>query len=669
VVAEATGRSEEDVMADLLDDGVVNFSNRKEEKNLVEQLKEAAELITTVQAINKEVASNSVLNGGKNKTEVAVETTLEGDIVDRAIESIQRKSERIKKLLVTLTPLLLIITGGSLDALGIIELTGDESNDDDHYDTSWDMVWGCTAWDADNYDAMATEDDGSCYWDNGPDEIWGCMNSNADNFNPNANRDDGSCYYEPDPCENLQVIQTQDPSFRLIGESNNAEVIFYLKHNKGPECDGTVLVDVMISLYLDNGYQDTLEFGVEGPFSITGNPQHEFGVRHGMLNGLGDGEWSVETRWKLGNGPENCCVMSSTIEIGEPEPETECDAELINPNAELTSDEEGILMSVDIYIGEEFNCDDYTFELYFRIYENGQLHEEGYFQEPGTIAEPDRGDYRYVEFNDLPPNEYSMSIHLYLPDSPWHNDNLVSEVWFDETLEVPEEEEPCDAQVNNHYRGHENNDPNSTTMVVAFLVTPDESCGTIDWTIELYQNGYEANYTRTGSVSGGTEGVSQTFEDMTAGTWIPRITLTHEGVQVEQVQFWALDIVEQEPEPCEINLWGITFASNSTHAQVAYDLDCGQEDNNLPGYNVTVQFLVYEVNGTNSGSNATGPITWLESTHYIQGWIEDVRYLTLANFTESNATYYDFYWYATWTDADGEVKYIERTWLNRELNT
>ena len=225
--------------------------------------------------------------------------------------------------------------------------------------------------------------------------------------------------------------------FQTVGESDrNTEVVFFLHHNGGPDCDGNVYVDVMISLYLNGAYQTTLDFGDEGPFSITGNPQHEFGVRHGMLNGLGNGEWSVETRWKLGNGPENCCVVSSTIEIGEPEPETECDAELINPNAELTSDEEGILMSVDIYIDDEFNCDDYTFELYFRIYENGQLHEEGYFHEPGTIAEPDRGDYRYVEFNDLPPNEYSMSIHLYLPDSAWHNDNLVSEVWFDETLEV-----------------------------------------------------------------------------------------------------------------------------------------------------------------------------------------------------------------------------------------
>ena len=576
MVAEATGRSEEDVMADLLDDGVVNFSNRKEEKNLVEQLKEAAELITTVQAINKEVAGNTVLNGGKNKTEVAVETTLEGDIVDRAIESIQRKSERIKKLLVTLTPLLLIITGGSLDALGIIELTGDESDDDDHYDPSWDMVWGCTAWDADNYDAMATEDDGSCYWDDGPDEIWGCMDSNADNFNPDANRDDGSCYYEPDPCENLQVIQTQDPEFRTIGDSNNAEVIFYLKHNKGPECDGTVFVEVMISLFYNDAFQNTLEFGQGGSHSVTGNPQSQFEVRDGMFNGLGEGSWKVETRWKLGNGLENCCVMSDSIEISEPEPEP-------------------------VYGCTDIEADNYNDE-----------------------ATDDDGSCEY------PPE----------PD--------------------------CDAEVHNHYRGHENNDPNSTTMIVAFYLEPDESCGTVEWQIELYQAGYAANYTRSGSVSGGAESISQTFNDMAPGTWIPRITLEHEGVQVEQVHFWSLDIVEPEPTPCEINLYDIAFGTNSTHASVAYDIDCGY-GSEVGGFNVSVQFLVYDVNGTSTG-NGSGPITFETDLHYIEGYVEDVHTLTLTNFTSSNATNYDFYWYAIWIDADGEQQLIEIKWLNRELN-
>ncbi len=45
---------------------------------------------------------------------------------------------------------------------------------------------GCTNPLADNYDAEATEDDGSC-------EYSGCTDPNADNFNPQATIDDGSC--------------------------------------------------------------------------------------------------------------------------------------------------------------------------------------------------------------------------------------------------------------------------------------------------------------------------------------------------------------------------------------------------------------------------------------------------------------------------------------------
>ena len=95
MLAEATGRSESDIRADLEDDGVLNESNK--ENDLVSQLREAAELITTVQQVSKKVADNTVLNGGENKTNVEVETTLEGDIVDRAIDSVERKVEKIKK--------------------------------------------------------------------------------------------------------------------------------------------------------------------------------------------------------------------------------------------------------------------------------------------------------------------------------------------------------------------------------------------------------------------------------------------------------------------------------------------------------------------------------------------------------------------------------------------
>ena len=118
VIAEATGRSVEAIIEDLLDDGVVNLSNEDKQTDLVAQLKEAAELITTVQSISQEVSENTVLNGGENKTDVVVETTLEGDVVDRAIESLQNKADNIKKLVITLAPIFLLLTGGSMEAFG-----------------------------------------------------------------------------------------------------------------------------------------------------------------------------------------------------------------------------------------------------------------------------------------------------------------------------------------------------------------------------------------------------------------------------------------------------------------------------------------------------------------------------------------------------------------------
>ena len=61
IIAEATGRTKEAVLEDLLDDGIVNLSNEeKKDASLVEQLKEAAELIATVQNINKQVSDNTV---------------------------------------------------------------------------------------------------------------------------------------------------------------------------------------------------------------------------------------------------------------------------------------------------------------------------------------------------------------------------------------------------------------------------------------------------------------------------------------------------------------------------------------------------------------------------------------------------------------------------------
>ena len=60
-------------------------------------------------------------------------------------------------------------------------------------------IYGCTDATATNFDATATEDDGSCEYP--PEPILGCMDDTATNFDANATQDDGSCQYATDPVD------------------------------------------------------------------------------------------------------------------------------------------------------------------------------------------------------------------------------------------------------------------------------------------------------------------------------------------------------------------------------------------------------------------------------------------------------------------------------------
>ena len=62
-------------------------------------------------------------------------------------------------------------------------------------------IYGCTDSTATNFDASATEDDGSCEYP--PEPILGCTDSTATNFDAEATQDDGSCQYETDPCADV----------------------------------------------------------------------------------------------------------------------------------------------------------------------------------------------------------------------------------------------------------------------------------------------------------------------------------------------------------------------------------------------------------------------------------------------------------------------------------
>ena len=510
VVAEATGRSVDAVIDDLMDDGIVNLSNEEnKEKNLVEQLKEAAELITTVQSISQEVSENTVLNGGENSTEVKVETTLEGDIVDRAIESLQKKADNIKKLGLTLVPIFLLITGGSMEAIGLIDLMPTEVNGGED---GCDPMWGYDEYgylDGNNLEVRFTFQD--------------YMNCGIEHF--------GGHFI-------IKLFESGDETEQVF--INNIDFIDYIS--------------------------------IEYTFMELEGGDYTYGVEFHVVE-CEDGLCEHGDEYYL---PTSNDYYIEVVEV------IGCDAYLINEQAYLLeSDPEKVQISADVaLVEEENNCDSEQFEITWRLYQGDVVKYEHKTYENGIVTDPDGADYTNHIWDFVDEGTYTPKVILKL------NGEILDEKWISHSIN--REAEPiygCTDDSATNYDSLADNDDGSCEY-------PSE-------------------------------------------------------------------------ETCEINLYYIMLQTNSTHATVAYDLDCGYQENELDGYNVSVQFLVYEVNSTNNTSPA---IVWDTTLHYIKGWEYDNYSLILTNFTSNNTTHYDFYWYATWTNADGDMQFIERKWLNRELS-
>lgn len=431
-LAELTGRKKADVIADLLDDGQLNLSA-----------------------------------GGDSESK---------DFLDVA----QEKAEKLKTLLITIAPIIALLSGIGLEGLGVLDVTdwgsdsvwddGDPHNEPPYIEND---IWGCTAWDAENFNPNANRDDGSCYWDNSPPPVYGCMDYNAENFDDQATEDDGSCYYPPaDPCEGATVEASQDPKFRWIGQQEgNAEVVFYLYHTGSSECE--FQVEVMISLYHDNGYQLTIEFDESGIRVVNDDYNGEFEIRNGRLNNLGEGEWSVETRWRIVGEPENCCIMSDKLTIEpepEPEPETHCDEGDVSMSgfwSVVRPDNTSVRVSfkVDIADGEEVDCTQSFFEIEVRLENSGQV-----LAGPTNLSELISENSREftVVFEDLQPGDHAPGVWVR------YQGELVAQNWL-WTVTVPEPEVECAIDFYDYFLSYQDNN----TEALQFYSDPDEinGCG------------------------------------------------------------------------------------------------------------------------------------------------------------------------------------------------
>ena len=428
-LSELTGRSKADVIADLLDDGQLNQSAGTDMKP-------------------------------------------DKDFLDLA----QEKAEKLKTLLITIAPIIALLSGFGLEAIGVLDVTdwGEDSvwegdpNDPHQYEQEY---WGCMAWDAENYDPMANRDDGSCNF--AAQVIQGCMDQGAENYDSAATEDDGSCQYPSDPCEGVTAEQYQVPDFQWqMMYPNDAEIVYYLRHN-GPD-DCWLEADVMISLYADGGYQNSLEFG-NFQNTISNDPSGSFTVQDQIFDGLGEAEWSVETRWRIGNGAEECCEQSETItNVPEENPPTAGLSMLYITDI----DDAGLAAQFELQAdaSQDWESD---LIIKWRVWLNGT--EQTHLEIQTYLDMPNADDFEFQQQNwteGIGPGSWVVKI------SAWHgNDELA---WADFSEVVIEAPVSCEVSFYAASLSWTNSSNNSLTM----YSDPDEtSCGlevTVDvvWTIK-----------------------------------------------------------------------------------------------------------------------------------------------------------------------------------------
>ena len=107
-------------------------------------------------------------------------------------------------------------------------------------------VYGCTDQKAKNYNSSANKDDGSCKYD-----ILGCMDSKAKNYNKDANVDDNSCEYETG-CTDSKAINYNS---KAIKDDGSCEYRSMTNDESDNEVDNDDNIEEKVE---DNDIEDTI---------------------------------------------------------------------------------------------------------------------------------------------------------------------------------------------------------------------------------------------------------------------------------------------------------------------------------------------------------------------------------------------------------------------------
>jgi len=542
VIADATGRTKKAVLEDLMDDGIVNLSNEETKSaDLVTQLKEAAELITTVQAVSQQVSENTVLNGGDNKTDVKVETTLEGDIVDRAIASVERKAQNIRKIVVIIAPVMLLLTGG----VGL-DFFLDNNDGDDSSGDEWVEYGGCLNPEADNYDPEADYDDGTCTFEN----------SGGGGGPPDCNSD-----------WRWDAVTIQD--FDANGEGFNNDLQIQMTFNDWNKCNRHMEGHFVVDIWDETRGFMWDQYHIDNKF----HDQYTIDDHHYDLE-AGDYVVSVEYHFDGSHWAGPSALV--TMEAPDPEPIYGCtDSSATNYNGEATEDDGSCEYPPECAANIdnlEVNQDDTEVEVLFYITQDEGSSCENFEIEVILIPVDDNTneDISHLQGISGTSNYYSHTFYE-VPTGDWqvevvlNSDGEELEVELSSWIFIEDNSEPETCEINLYDIAFGTNDTHATVAYDLDCGYGEESGGynvSVQFMVignESYEMGYQFN-TSLHYISGYVEDIHT----------LSLSDFTHENITHYDFAWFAIWGDENNPNYIERYWYNLPF----THPESDDPVDC-----------------------------------------------------------------------------------------------